>query len=74
MERTFIKPGITSYCVFIRVILCIFILAVCSQAGRPACRANAYAPPPVPPFLLSQNLSPKEIARCDIMKLKVSRC
>jgi len=24
-------------------------------------------PPPVPPFLLTQNLSPKDIARSDIM-------
>ena len=28
--------------------------------------------PPVPPFLLMQNLSPKDIARSDIMKLKIS--
>ena len=28
--------------------------------------------PPVLPFLLTQNLSPKDIARSDIMKLKVS--
>ena len=28
--------------------------------------------PPVPSFLLTQNLSPKDIARSDIMKLKVS--
>jgi len=28
--------------------------------------------PPVPPFLLMQNLSPKDIAGSDIMKLKVS--
>ena len=33
-----------------------------------------HPPPPVPPFLLSQNLYPKDIAGCDIMKLKVSRC
>ena len=36
-----------------------------------------HPPPPVPPFLLSQNLSPKackDIAGCDIMKLKVLRC
>jgi len=31
-----------------------------------------YPPPPVPPFLLAQNLSPKDIAGSDIMKLKVS--
>ena len=30
-------------------------------------------PPPVPPFLLTQNLSPKDIAGSDIMKLKVSQ-
>ena len=29
-------------------------------------------PPPLPPFLLMQNLSPKDIAGSDIMKLKVS--
>ena len=29
-------------------------------------------PPPVLPFLLTQNLSPKDIAGSDIMKLKVS--
>ena len=28
--------------------------------------------PTVPPFLLTQNLSPKDIAGSDIMKLKVS--
>ena len=27
---------------------------------------------PIPPFLLKQNLSPKDIARSDIVKLKVS--
>ena len=31
-----------------------------------------HPPLPVPPFLLTQNLSPKDIARSDIMKLKVS--
>jgi len=31
-----------------------------------------YQPPPVPPFLLTQNLSPKDIAGSDNMKLKVS--
>ena len=31
-----------------------------------------HPPPPVPPLLLTQNLSPKDIAGCDIMKLKVS--
>ena len=31
-----------------------------------------HPPPPVPPFLLTQNLSPKGIAGSDIMKLKVS--
>ena len=30
-----------------------------------------HPPPPVPPFLLTQNLSPKDIAGSDIMKLKV---
>ena len=31
-----------------------------------------HPPPLVPPFLLTQNLSPNDIAGCDIMKLKVS--
>jgi len=30
-------------------------------------------PPPILPFLLKQNLSPKDIAGCNIMKLKVSQ-
>ena len=33
---------------------------------------STHPPPPVSPFLLMQNLSPKDIARSDIMKLKVS--
>ena len=33
-----------------------------------------HPPPPAPPFLLAQSLSLKDIAGCDIMKLKVSRC
>ena len=31
-----------------------------------------HPPPPVPPFLLPQNVSPKDIAGSDITKLKVS--
>jgi len=31
-----------------------------------------HPPPPVLPLLLTQNLSPKDIAGSDIMKLKVS--
>ena len=31
-----------------------------------------HPPPPVPPFLLTQNLSPKDIAGSDITKLEVS--
>ena len=31
-----------------------------------------HPPPPVPPFLLMQSLSTKDIAGSDIMKLKVS--
>ena len=31
-----------------------------------------HPPPPVPPFVLTQNLSPKDIAGSDITKLKVS--
>jgi len=31
-----------------------------------------HPPPPVPPFLLMRNLSPKDIAGSDIMKVKVS--
>ena len=30
-----------------------------------------HPPPPVPPFLLMQNLSPKDIAGSDIMKLSL---
>jgi len=33
-----------------------------------------HPPLPVPPYLLTQNLSSKDIAGSDIMKLKVSRC
>ena len=33
---------------------------------------RTHPPSPVPPFLLTQNLSPKDIARSDILKLKVS--
>ena len=29
---------------------------------------------PLPPFLLMQNLSPEDIAGCDIMKLNMSGC
>ena len=29
-----------------------------------------HPPPPIPPFLLKQNLSPKDIARSDIMKFR----
>ena len=31
-----------------------------------------FGAPTLPPFLLTHNLSPKDIARSDIMKLKVS--
>jgi len=31
-----------------------------------------HPPPPVPPLLLTQNLSPNDIPGSDIMKLKVS--
>ena len=31
-----------------------------------------HSSPPVPPFLLTQNLSPKDTAGSDIMKLQVS--
>jgi len=31
-----------------------------------------HPPPPVPPFLLTQNISPKDIAGSDIAKPKVS--
>jgi len=33
---------------------------------------RTHPPPPVPPFLLTQNQSLKDIAGSDIMKLKVS--
>jgi len=32
----------------------------------PGPRVETHPPPPVPPFLLAQNLSPKDIARSDI--------
>jgi len=38
----------------------------------PGPRVENYPPPPVPFFLMVQNLSPKDIAGSDIMKLKVS--
>jgi len=31
-----------------------------------------HPPPPIPPYLLKQNLSPKDIAGSDIMELKDS--
>ena len=37
-----------------------------------ACFGCTHPPLPVPPFLRVQNLSPKNIAGSDIMKLKVS--
>ena len=43
------------------------------RQGHAVCTLRVYHPPlPVPPFLLTQNLSPKDIAGSDIMKLKVS--
>ena len=35
------------------------------------CTLQVYPPPPVPPFLLAQNPSPKDIAGSDIMKLYI---
>jgi len=40
------------------------------RRGHAVC--TTHPPPPIPPFLLMQNLSPKDIAGSDIMKLKVS--
>jgi len=43
------------------------------RRGHAVCTFGCtHPPPPVPPFLLTQNLSPKDIAGSDIMKLKVS--
>jgi len=43
----------------------------CSHA---VCPLQVHPPTsPIPPFLLKQNLSPKDIAGSGIMKLKVSR-
>ena len=43
------------------------------RRGHAVCTLWVHPPPPhVPPFLLTQNLSPKDIARRDIMKLNVS--
>jgi len=39
------------------------------RRGHAVC---SHPPPPVSPFLLTQDLSPKDIAGSDIMKLKVS--
>jgi len=44
-----------------------------SRCGHAVCTLWVHPPTsPVPPFLLTQNLSPKDIAGSDIMKLKVS--
>jgi len=42
------------------------------RRSHAVCTLQVHPPPPVPPFLLMQNLSPKNIAGSDIMKLKVS--
>ena len=43
------------------------------RRGHAVCTLRVtHPPPPVPPILLTQNLSLKDIARSDIMKLKVS--
>ena len=43
------------------------------RRGHAVCTLWVHLPTsPVPPFLLTQNLSPKDIARSDIMKLKIS--
>jgi len=43
------------------------------RRGHAVCTLRVHPPTfPVPPFLLTQNLSPKHIARNDIMKLKAS--
>ena len=49
---------------------------VASKTGSDAAMLFApfgctHSPPPVPPFLLTQNLSPKDIAGSDIMKLSL---
>ena len=41
------------------------------RRGHAVCTLRVHPPPPVPPFLLTKNLSPKDIAESDIMKLKV---
>ena len=43
------------------------ILQLSPEAAMlPGPRVETHPPPPVPPFLLAQNLSPKDIARSDI--------
>ena len=43
------------------------------RRSHAVCTLRVYPPTsPLSPFLLTQNLSPKDIARSDIMKLKVS--
>ena len=37
-----------------------------SHAKLPGPRVETHPPPPVPPFLLAQNLSPKDLAGSDI--------
>ena len=44
------------------------------SCGHAVCTLQVHPPtPPVPPFLLTQSVGPKDIAGSDIMKLKVSR-
>ena len=67
--------------------LCVYVHYVCVKCvcarvwaskdeprrGHAVCTLRVHPPTSlVPPFLLTQNLSPKDIARSDIMKLKVS--
>ena len=43
------------------------------RRGHAVCTLRVHPPTsPVPPFLFTQNLSPKDIAGSDIMKMKVS--
>ena len=43
-----------------------FLQLIPEAAMLPGPRVETHPPPPVPPFLLTQNLSPKDIAGNDI--------
>jgi len=42
------------------------------RRGHAVCTHQVHTTAPISPFLLKQNISPNDIAKSDIMKLKVS--